>query len=82
MYSPTFEIYGLDFMLDENLDPFLIEFNTNPCFEMTCPILSNVIGSLLNNVFRYIDCSHNSRLVIDPLFPMVNLNPSKIKRLS
>lgn len=26
-----FEIFGLDFMLDEDLKPWLIEFNTNPC---------------------------------------------------
>ena len=27
----NFEIYGLDFMLDENLNVWLIEVNTNPC---------------------------------------------------
>ena len=35
----TFEILGYDFMLDENFKVYLIEANTNPCLETTCPIL-------------------------------------------
>ena len=27
----NFELFGLDFMLDENMNVFLIEVNTNPC---------------------------------------------------
>lgn len=27
----NFEIFGLDFMIDSNLDVWLIEINTNPC---------------------------------------------------
>lgn len=35
----NFEIFGLDFMLDWNLKPWLIEINTNPCLELSCPLL-------------------------------------------
>lgn len=35
----TFEILGYDFMLDENFKVYLIEANTNPCLETTCPLL-------------------------------------------
>jgi tubulin polyglutamylase TTLL1/tubulin monoglycylase TTLL3/8 len=28
-----FEIFGYDFMLDEDFNVFLIEVNTNPCIE-------------------------------------------------
>ncbi len=27
----NFEIFGLDFMIDENIKTWLIEVNTNPC---------------------------------------------------
>lgn len=35
----SFEIYGYDFMFDSNFQVQLIEVNTNPCIETTCPIL-------------------------------------------
>lgn len=35
----SFEIFGYDFMLDDNFKVYLIEANTNPCLETTCPIL-------------------------------------------
>ncbi len=31
MQKYCFEIYGFDFMIDEELKPWLIEINTNPC---------------------------------------------------
>lgn len=35
----NFEIFGLDFMIDMDFKPWLIEINTNPCLEMSCPVL-------------------------------------------
>ena len=56
----TFEVYGFDFMIDENFKVYLIEVNTNPCLELSCPLLSRIIPSMLENSFR---------IAIDPLFP-------------
>jgi tubulin--tyrosine ligase len=40
LHHHTFEIYGFDFMLDENFKVYLIEVNTNPCLETAgCPLL-------------------------------------------
>ncbi len=55
-----FELLGLDFMLTEACQPLLIEVNTNPSLETCCPLLSRVIGGVVENVFR---------LCVDPLFP-------------
>ena len=54
-----FEILGYDFLLDEELKPWLLEVNTNPCLELASPNLSRIIPAMLDNAFR---------IAIDPLF--------------
>jgi len=39
----NFEIFGLDFMIDKNFKPWLIEINTNPCLDCACPLLDRII---------------------------------------
>ena len=36
----TFEIFGYDFILDDDCNPWLIEVNTNPCIELSSPLLA------------------------------------------
>ena len=48
----SFELFGLDFMIDESFHVWLIEVNTNPCLETSSPILSRIIPTLVENVFR------------------------------
>ena len=60
----SFEIFGYDFMLDEDFKVYLIEVNTNPCLETTCPILSKIITDMVDSAFR---------IAIDPLYPPPNL---------
>lgn len=43
----SFEIFGLDFMLDDRLNPFLIEANSNPCIEVDGSVLGKVIPAML-----------------------------------
>ncbi len=59
----SFEILGFDFMLDDNFKVFLIEANTNPCLETTCPILHKVITDVVDSGLR---------IALDPLFPPPN----------
>ena len=56
-------------MLDDNFKVYLIEVNTNPCLETTCPILQKVITDMVDSGLR---------IAIDPLFPPPNYQ----KRLS
>jgi len=56
----TFEIFGYDFMIDEDLKPWLIEVNTNPCLELSSPLLGRLIPAMVENAVK---------IAIDPLFP-------------
>lgn len=48
----SFEIFGFDFMIDEDLKPWLIEVNTNPCLELSSPYLARLIPSMLENAIK------------------------------
>lgn len=50
--SFCFEIFGLDFVIDEHFNPWLIEINTNPCLEVPAGCLQRLIPSMLDNSFR------------------------------
>jgi tubulin polyglutamylase TTLL1/tubulin monoglycylase TTLL3/8 len=47
-------------MFDEDFKPYLIEVNTNPCLELSSPLLARLIPNMMENAFR---------IVADPLFP-------------
>lgn len=61
------EIFGLDFMIDENFKVWLIECNTNPCLELSCSLLAKILPNVIDNAFR---------IVLDPLFPPPAINSS------
>jgi len=57
--SHSFEVFGYDFVIDENFKVYLIEANTNPSLEICSPLLARIIPELLDNSFR---------IAIDPIF--------------
>ena len=48
----SFEIFGYDFMIDEGMKVWLIEVNTNPCLELSSPLLARLIPSMLENAIK------------------------------
>ena len=42
-----FEIFGYDFIIDEELNTYIIEVNTNPCIEESSPLLSMLLPRML-----------------------------------
>ena len=55
-------------MIDEDFKLYLIEVNTNPCLEISCPLLARIIPEVLDNTFR---------LVLDPIFPSPDLSSNR-----
>jgi hypothetical protein len=55
-----FEIFGYDYILDEDFNVWLIEVNTNPCLEEASPLLEMLLPRMLDDAFS---------LTIDVLFP-------------
>ena len=39
-------------MIDEDFNIYLIEVNTNPCFELSSSLLARLIPNMIENVFR------------------------------
>ena len=54
-----FEIFGFDFLVDKDLNVWLIEVNTNPCLELSSNLLRLIIPRMVDDCFK---------LTIDSLF--------------
>ena len=48
----TFEIFGFDFMIDCNFQPFLIEVNMNPGLEESSPLIKMLVPRMLDDALR------------------------------
>jgi hypothetical protein len=48
----TFEIFGFDFMIDCDFQPFLIEINTNPGLEESSPLIKMLVPRMLDDALR------------------------------
>jgi len=48
----SFELFGFDFILDEELRPWMIEINTNPCLEESSSILKILIPRMIDDMFK------------------------------
>lgn len=47
-------------MIDEDMKPWLIEVNTNPCLELSSPYLARIIPAMIENTMK---------IAVDPIFP-------------
>eukprot|EP00162_Nutomonas_longa_P019223 comp30000_c0_seq1/m.63722 comp30000_c0_seq1/g.63722 ORF comp30000_c0_seq1/g.63722 comp30000_c0_seq1/m.63722 type:complete len:102 (+) comp30000_c0_seq1:1-306(+) len=68
-YPFCFEIFGLDFLIDQSLKVYLIEMNTNPSLEKDSDVVRDIIPNMLNDAFN---------ITIDPFFafPHIDRNQS------
>lgn len=72
----SFEIYGYDFMIDENFKVYLIECNTNPSLEICCPLLARIMPELLDNSFKIaVDPLFQPPALLDEKLPVMEITP-------
>ena len=48
----TFELFGFDFILDEDFNVWLIEVNTNPCIEESSNILKIYLPRMIDDMLK------------------------------
>ena len=65
-----FEIFGYDFLIDIDFNPFLIEINTNPGLEESSPLIKMLIPRMIDDALR---------LTIDKEFPRRDKNDKYIE---
>ena len=47
-----FELFGYDFIFDQNFNPYLLEINTNPGLEESSPLLKKIIPRMIDDLFK------------------------------
>jgi tubulin--tyrosine ligase len=71
---PSFVLFGVDFMLDENLRTFLLEINHGPCFPTSSqhPLYETLYTpfweAITNQFVLPIACNTNRNIIESPLF--------------
>lgn len=56
----TFELFGYDFITDEDFNTWLIEVNTNPCLEESSQLLKDLLPRMIEDLLK---------LTVDVVFP-------------
>ena len=47
-----FELFGYDFILDEEFNTWLIEVNTNPCLEESSQLLKDMLPRMIEDMLK------------------------------
>jgi Tubulin-tyrosine ligase family len=67
-----FELFGYDFLIDEDFRIWLIEVNTNPYFGIPNEYIADLLPKMIDDM---------TRLVVDPYFPPKNVEDPKRENL-
>jgi len=71
--SNVFEMFGLDFMLDDNLNLWFIECNSSPQYIGTNPLKTNFLVTMLSDLFEIQFAYYRSRMQrVYELFNKIN----------
>ena len=60
----VFEVFGFDFLLDEDFRIWMIECNTNPFYGTPCQFMKDLVPKMFNDLLK---------IVVDPVCPPKNI---------
>lgn len=63
----VFELFGYDFLIDEDFRLWLIEVNTNPYFGVANSFIDKLLPKMMDDMLQ---------IICDPTFPPKNIPPS------
>ena len=64
----VFELFGFDFLLDEDFRVWLIEVNTNPYLGAPCKFMEEMVPQMMSDMFK---------IVVDPIYGPKNIPESE-----
>ena len=58
----SFELFGYDFIIDNDFNPWILEINNNPGISISSPVIAKIIPRMMDDMFRLtIDKIFNTR---------------------
>ncbi len=66
-------------MIDSIFKVYLIEINTNPCFELCCGLLRKIIPNMIENAIRFLN--YNLELQSILFFHLLNIQNGDLKKI-
>jgi hypothetical protein len=69
-----FDLYGLDFMIDESLNVWLLEVNTNPALHTHCTVLENILPNLIDETLAICIELFDKKIAGLKTFPITSQN--------